>query len=282
MDHSGISPPDKDGIITGLALAPQFLGDVQANLATLSSFCERADAAGVDILVFPEMHLTGYPTRKEDLERSVLGLEEAISMMAPLASRWNLVLVAGFAEKSENRFFVTQLALGPDGILAIYRKIHLGPPERSLYTAGDQTASFRFMGMHFAIALCYDAHFPELFSHLASQGADVFLIPHASPRGTPQDKKSSWLRHLPARAFDTGSYVLVVNPLGSDGAGKSFPGLALGLGPDGRIFGELGTENPDLLVLNLHAERVKALRSHPMTAFHRARRPELYGKWMQV
>ncbi|TYT73200.1 nitrilase-related carbon-nitrogen hydrolase [Desulfobotulus mexicanus] len=282
MINSGISLPDKDGIITGLALAPQFMGDVQNNLATLKLFCERASRAGVEVLLLPEMNLTGYPTRKEDLERCALGLEEAISIMVPLASRWDLVLVAGFVERSEKRFFVTQLALGPEGLLALYRKIHLGPPERPLYCAGDQTASFMFKGIHFAIALCYDAHFPELFSHLASQGVDVFLIPHASPRTTPQEKKSSWLRHLPARAFDTGSYVLAVNPLGPDGAGKSFPGLALGLGPDGRIFGELGTEKPDLLVLNLHAERVKALRSHPMTAFHLARRPELYGKWMQV
>jgi predicted amidohydrolase len=52
----------------------------------------------------------------------------------------------------------------------------------------------------------------------------------------PAEKFESWMRHLPARAFDNGVFVGACNPVGENGAGLSFPGVALLLGPDGRLM----------------------------------------------
>jgi len=264
-----------------LAVLPQAAGDVAANLLGITAACEKAATSSACMVVFPEMQLTGYLLGADALHQKALTLEEALFLLSPLARKFDLCLVCGFAERTDAGFYVSALALGPEGLLAHYRKIHLGSPERGLYLEGDRPVVFSFMGLTFGLALCYDAHFPELFSCLAHMGAEVFLIPHASPRTTPEEKKASWLRHLPARAFDTGSYVLAVNPCSGDGTGKFFPGLALALGPDGRACAELFATGPGLLFLSLNPERVSAIRSHSMTAFHRGRRPDLYHGWMR-
>ncbi|MDL2286881.1 hypothetical protein LJC24_05575, partial [Desulfococcaceae bacterium OttesenSCG-928-F15] len=256
----------------GLALAPQILGDYDANLDALSEFAGEASRRGAGILVFPEMHLTGYPTTRKMLEETALPLEKVLTDLLALSLEYQLVLVCGFAERAGDSFFVTQLVTAPEGILSLYRKIHLGPPERALFEACSDPALFTFHGIRFGLQLCYDAHFPELSTHLALSGAEVLLIPHASPRGTSEEKKESWMRHLPARAFDTGSYVLCVNPVGWDGAGKYFPGLALGFTPDGKLFSECLTSKPELLLCEIDSSKVASVRSHPMTAFHLGRR----------
>ena len=51
---------------------------------------------------------------------------------------------------------------------------------------------FDVHGITLGIQLCYDAHFPELSTRMALDGADVIFMPHASPRGTPSKKLDSW------------------------------------------------------------------------------------------
>ena len=56
-------------------------------------------------------------------------------------------------------------------------------------------------------------------------------MPHASPRGEPKDKRHSWLRHLPGRAFDNALFVVACNQVGRTGEGYSFPGVCLAFDP---------------------------------------------------
>ena len=59
----------------------------------------------------------------------------------------------------------------------------------------------------FGLELCYESHFPEISTVLCLKGAEILFMPHASPRGEPDEKMKSWLRHLPSRAFDNGVFV---------------------------------------------------------------------------
>ena len=124
----------------------------------------------------------------------------------------------------------------PDGKLDIYRKIHLAPPERKCYLSGGEAPLFRAAGLTFGIQLCYDAHFPELAACMADRGADAIFLPHASPRGTAKDKHASWMRHLPARAFDNSLYVVACNQSGKNQSGLNFPGVSVIIDPAGRII----------------------------------------------
>jgi N-carbamoylputrescine amidase len=154
--------------------------------------------------------------------------------------------------------------------------VHIAPPEKSTFDAGQGAPVFEAAGIRFGIQLCYDAHFPELATRLALDGAEVIFMPHASPRGTPEEKRDSWMRHLPARAFDNGVFVVACNQAGDNGAGLAFPGLAVAIGPDGRVIAAVTDGQEGLLIADLDAARLSAVRRHPMRYFLPNRRPDMY------
>ena len=101
-------------------------------------------------------------------------------------------------------------------------------------------------------------------------------MPHASPRGNPDEKLKSWLRHLPGRAFDNGVFVVACNQVGKTSEGLFFPGVIVALDPQGRIL-ESYTGNEERMVLvELKAETLQETRSHRMKYFIPHRRAELY------
>jgi N-carbamoylputrescine amidase len=172
--------------------------------------------------------------------------------------------------------FAAHLVAMPDGTVGVYRKLHIAPPEQPLYAAGDRIPLFDACGIRFGIQLCYDAHFPELSTRMALEGADVIFMPHASPRGNSQEKLTSWMRHLTARAFDNGLFVVACNQTGDNGHGLQFPGLALALDPIGNIMNEYAGPTETILIVDLMAAELEAVRSHRMRYFLPNRRPEIY------
>jgi N-carbamoylputrescine amidase len=116
---------------------------------------------------------------------------------------------------------------------------------------------------------------------MALIGADILFVPHASPRGNPEEKLQSWLRHLEARAFDNGVFVLACNQVGKTEEGFWFPGVAVVLGPDGRVLAKYVGEEEKILFATLDAEMLHDVRLHRMKYFLPQRRPELYKRILQ-
>ena len=252
------------------------------NLERTVTWGQKAAAAGADLVCFPEFNISGY-----DISRSAQPRAETIPgptsrRLAEVADAFKITLVAGLVERgaAEGQVFATQLVAVPGAAPQIYRKLHLPPPEIGRYTAGDQVPLFTTKGWRFGVQLCYDAHFPELSTFMALAGADLILMPHASPRGTPAAKLVSWNRHLPARAFDNGVFVVAVNQVGANGRGLLFPGLALAIGPSGAILGQtLGSEEA-MLRVDLKRSDLENIREHRMRYFLAHRRADLFGRLM--
>ena len=130
--------------------------------------------------------------------------------------------------------------------------------------------------MTFGIQLCYDAHFPELCAHMAVNGAEVIFVPHASPRGNPGEKYFSWMRHLPARAYDNSLFVIACNQTGDNERGLDLPGVALAFDPSGNLLAKSVGGKEGLLVVDLKAAVFDRVRSHKLGFFLPHRRPEIY------
>ncbi|MFO7598934.1 MAG: nitrilase-related carbon-nitrogen hydrolase, partial [Candidatus Desulfacyla sp.] len=111
---------------------------------------------------------------------------------------------------------------------------------------------------------------------MALMGADIVFIPHASPRGTHGEKLESWMRHLPARAFDNGLFVVACNQVGPCGDGITFPGVAVVFGPDGRVLAQYVGMKEHILYAELKDEILQDVRTHRMRYFLPGRRPSLY------
>jgi len=165
----------------------------------------------------------------------------------------------------------------PDAPPVVYRKCHLAPPEQDTFSSGDAIPVFRFKQWRIGIQLCYDSHFPELTTRMALAGADLVLMPHASPRGSAQDKHTSWTRHLPARAFDNGLFVAACNQTGDNGNGLTFPGNAAIFNPSGHVVATALTGEAALLTAALSVRDLAHVRDHRMRYFLPNRRFDLYG-----
>ena len=164
----------------------------------------------------------------------------------------------------------------PSDLLGSYRKIHIAPPERNIFSSGNNIPLFEIHSVKFGVQLCYDAHFPELSTCMAVEGADIIFLPHASPRGTPDEKFNSWMRHLTARAFDNGLYIIACNQAGNNQSGLQFPGVAVVIGPEGYVIDKQLSDKDGILVADLKSEDLKAVRDHRMRYFLPNRRPDIY------
>jgi predicted amidohydrolase len=191
-----------------------------------------------------------------------------------------IVLMAGIVEVVDagSLPYITQIIAGPNGLIGAYRKTHLGPTETATYRPGQKIDVFKTGKTTFGVQLCYEGHFPEISTQMALMGADMLFIPHASPRGAPEEKLESWMRHLPARAFDNGIFVIACNQVGACGGGLTFPGVAVIFGPDGRLLARYVGIREHILYADLRDESLQNVRRHRMRYFLPERRPLLYEK----
>lgn len=252
-------------------------GQVEKNLATIARLAREAAWNGADIVCFPELSLTGYSLDREKGGKISLTLALAESLLKEIAAGLGVVILAGLAEGSgRGEPFITQMIVGPEGLIGVHRKTHLGPPEKGIYRKADTIETLSFGGTVLGIQLCYETHFPEISTTMALRGAEILFCPHASPRGTGEEKLQSWLRHLPARAFDNGVFVVACNQVGKTSAGFSFPGVAVSIGPDGRIDATYAGNEERVLITSLQSARLFNIRQNRMKYFLPHRRPSLY------
>ncbi len=253
------------------------VGETANNLERINEWSRKASKHKASIVCFPEMAVTGYHVRQEiiDVAEPIPG--PVTHAIQKIARNENVTILAGLAESDSNgHIYATHVVISPEGLIGSYRKVHLGPSEKELFTAGNAIPVFESHGIKFGIQLCYDAHFPDLATAMALKGADVIFIPHASPRTTPDEKFKSWMRHLPARAYDNGLFIIACNQCGKNGKGLSFPGVGIVLNPAGEIIQSYAGMDEKMIMADLQSEDLKKIRSHKMRYFLPNRRPEIY------
>jgi len=252
------------------------VGQNQDNLKRMTSMILSARNRGASLILFPEMSLTGYTSKKDIIKAQETIDGSHVQSLRALSSKENITILTGLAERSEQKIYATHLVITPDGNLDSYRKLHLGPPEVSVFTPGNSIPVFNSNDMTYGIQLCYDTHFPELSTKMRNMGAEVIFMAYASPRGTPLEKYESWIRYLKARAYDNSVFIVACNQTGSNGLGLMFPGLALVLDPLGNIVNKKISKSEGLLITDLKKESIDDIRNHKMKHFFPNRRNDLY------
>lgn len=260
-----------------MAITRSIVGAADSNIDSMAKWIDAAAAEGAKLICFPELNLSGYDTNDSIRKAAEPINGPSVRRISEIARQKNIFILAGFAEIDANgRIYATHAVISPQGLVGAYRKLHLGPPEHKSFAAGDTIPLFEVAGLTFGIQLCYDAHFPELSTQMALKGADAIFIPHASPGRTPEEKYHSWSRHLTARAYDNGVFIVAGNAVGENGKGLTFPGVGLVIDPCGNIRDSYTGSEAHLMVADLKKEDIAHVREHPMRYFLPNRRPELY------
>lgn len=215
-------------------------------ISRIERYAETESLKGSRVLCFPEAYLTGYGTDEEHLDRALSVRNGETDRLREVAARYDVDLLAGFLEKTEDgRLFVTQGLFRPDGTAEYYRKTHLGEREKRVFSAGAYLPVFTLgCGLRAGIALCVENHFPEIAQTLSLRGAEVIFVPHAVPGGV-SERAGIWKKYVPARSYDNRIYMLCCNLV----TGNSGGGL-YGTGPDGceilPFSAEKGARSADL------------------------------------
>ena len=141
---------------------------------------ELANKAKEGIIVFPELFNTGYVFRnKKELENLAENARtgHTAKKLIKFSKSKNSTIIAGIAEKSNEKFYNTAIIISKGKFIGKYRKIHLFYKEKNIFTPGKKIELFNIDGINIGIIICFDWIFPELSRKLAIKGADVIAHP---------------------------------------------------------------------------------------------------------
>jgi predicted amidohydrolase len=152
------------------------------NFARIASAARAAQAFGAQLLVTPELSLTGYALGN-DIGRLAEPRDGPLIMrLLQLARATDLAIVAGFPERDGGAVYNSAVMVSANGV-ECYRKCHLfGPVERAQFSASDAAPRvFDVAGVKAGLLICYDIEFPEMARGLALAGVDLVIVPTALP-----------------------------------------------------------------------------------------------------
>ena len=245
-------------------LAPR-ARDVSANLDRVQAVVGSCD--GTDLLVFPELFLSGYELA--DARAVSIDIDgPEVGRLREAARDSGNAIVVGAAERVADGVANSALCIGREGELAgVYRKTHLFGAEADSYVAGDDLVTVELEGRTVGLMFCFDVEFPEVARTLALRGADLLVSISANPEAFRRDHAV----FVPARALENGVPHLYVNRVGRQ-EDISFGGTSMAIDPEGTVLTEAGPKDEELL----HAEIGEAGRRDARTRYVELLRPSVY------
>jgi predicted amidohydrolase len=270
---------------------PRF-GHVQENLSrVLCALREVRDA----LIVLPELAFTGYSFRDRS---ELLGLAEdpresgTVDALVALCRAQGLYLITGFAERAfsrdapgdgarskgdngrhEERVYNSALLLGPEGLLHVYRKLHLFAREKECFDPGDRPLQVQEVGgVRVGMMVCFDWAFPEVARSLALQGADVICHPSNLVLTYCQQT-------MLARCIENGVYAVTANRYGTEARPHgtlTFTGQSQVVAPKGKLLYRAATEGEDLRLVEIDLALARDKGLTAQNDLVADRRPEFY------
>jgi predicted amidohydrolase len=283
--------------------------DKKANMQKIRAFINDAAASGVNLLVFPEMCITGYwhvrKLSRDEIDTLAEPVPSGLSTqeLLALSREYNMTISAGLIERTDDgTLYNTYVVAMPNGQTARHRKLHCFISE--YMASGSEYTVFNIpQGGRVGVLICYDNNIGENVRSTALMGAEVLLAPHQTggcntpsphcmglidpilwenrlknPEAIESEfrgpKGREWLmRWLPARAHDNGMFLIYSNGVGLDD-NEVRTGNAMILDPYGEILVETWKAADDMVVADLDASLLDMCTGR---RWIKTRRPELYG-----
>jgi NAD+ synthase (glutamine-hydrolysing) len=275
-------------IKVGLAQIYPKIGDVKCNLEKHLDYIKKADNAGVDLLIFPELSLTGYQVQDLVPEVAIRPTRDDDTFRALLDASKHMDIMFGFAhEDARQRYYIAAAYVSGGELLHIHHKIYLPTytmfDEARFFDQGEHIRAFDTRFGRVGMLICEDFWHMSPPYVLWMDGADLILMHSASPsRGldTGESFSSSRWVELVNQAYGSvfTSYIIHCNRVGFED-GKNFWGGSSVVNPDGDLltFGNYLDET--LIVQEIDLNQLHRTRSRlPLL---RDERPDLIQRELQ-
>jgi len=269
-------------------VAPR-LGDLEANLARHVELIREARGGGGDLVVFPELGLTGYLL--QDLASEVAMRRDDPRLTALAAETEDCSAVVSFVEESaDHRLFIAAALLEAGRVRHVYRKVHLPTyglfDERRFFAAGDAIRAVPSrLGVGLGLAICEDFWHLGTANALALDGAQILVNVSSSPgrdlaatHAEGVGTAASWRALLRTYAQLTTSVVVFCNRVGVDES-ISFWGGSEVIGPAGESLAQAPLYDEALVYADVAPADIR--RERITLPLLRDERPELMVRELQ-
>lgn len=242
--------------------------DKAANKKTAKQFIKKAVCENVDMILFPEMTLTGF-----SMNPSYIGEDnnETIIFFKELSIKYKISIGFGYVKgtsHSKNKYNV----VSPQGEeLVDYAKIHPFSygTETKFYESGNKINHFQAFDFNITPFICYDLRFPEIFQ-IASKTAMLITV----AANWPVQRREHWITLLKARAIENQCYIAGINRVGQSN-GLNYSGDSMIVDPLGNIIGNLYMEE-GLVISDIYQDEVIVVRKD--YKFKEDRKEALYNE----
>jgi len=250
-----------------VAQVAPILGDVEKNLALHEKAAREAISQSVNLLVFPELSLTGYFLKDQVTSVALGGEGPALEALRNLSHR--VAMVVGFVEEAPGHRFHNAAAYLEGGeIRHIHHKVYLPTygifDEQRYLAAGGRIRAFDTALGRMAILICEDMWHPAVTGIAAWDGAEILLCPSASPgrglgQAEPFQNSSTWERVIRAYGDLFTCFVVYANRVGYED-GACFWGGSEVVSPTGASLGKARYLEEELLVVEVDAGALRRAR----------------------
>jgi predicted amidohydrolase len=254
------------------------VGDKENNLKTIEKTINQAKAKGANLIIFPELALTGYVCK--DL---VYELAEpvpngpSIRRITKTAKRQNVHVIFGMIESSAKAAGIlhnTAVLVGPKGFIGKYQKMHLPThsvfEEKRYFRPGYQTPVLETDIGRIGLIICYDIFFPEITRVMRLKGAQLIACISASP----SVRRGFFEILTTARAMENTVFVTYTNLVGIED-GLQFWGGSRIIAPNGNIMAQAKYDEEDMITAKINYSDMKQVEAFVPTL--RDLRPELFS-----
>jgi predicted amidohydrolase len=250
--------------------------DKAKNLTKIRKTVARAKKQGAELVIFPELSLTGYVVRDEIYELAERIPGPSTKIMEDVAKKNQIHLVFGMPEisaKTEATLHNSAVLIGPEGFIGKYHKMYLPThsifEEKRYFRPGYQTAVFDTELGKLGLIICYDIYFPEVTRLTRLKGAELIVCISASP-----GVRRSFFEVLTvARAIENTAFLAFVNLAGIQD-GLQFWGGSRLVGPSGRILVQAKYDEDDFVMGEVNYPDIRSIEAFVPTL--KDLRPELF------
>lgn len=210
----------------------------EENFLRCKELAQTAVDKGAELIIFPEMTLTGYSLDTELVPEEIAS-SKTLEKFAVLSEELHCDILFGAGisfRHTERPHNVLCHAGWNSGARPVYSKIHpfsvVGEDE--VYEAGESLNFIGIKGIKLGASICYDLRFPELFSQMALQCVGAICIAN-----WPSQRIEHWHVLLKARAIENQMFLIGVNRVGVDGLGVEYIKSSRVISPTGESVGEV-------------------------------------------
>ncbi len=254
--------PQPDRLRVCLVQANPVAGDLEGNCRLAREALEAGTEAGADLVVLPEMFLSGYqlldlsvrPAFLRDCRAALETLAGATKDRGPALAVGAPIPGSSVEPGQDHAGAYNALMLLQDGeIRATFRKHHRPNygvfDEKRLYLEGPAPGPIEIAGCRVGFPICEDIWFPDVTETLQEAGAEILI----SPNGSPYERGKYDLRmhHAVARTVETGLPLIYVNLIGGQDD-QVFDGGSFAINPGGRLAAQCPFFDPCVTVLDVH------------------------------